>query len=323
MPVTPLHSLAVGSIVADQPVVRIRDLHPSDVDQAVDLLVAASARGDGAGTRATLTRPGPLFTAVQVAERDCRVVGVALAAEQPGYRNATSVTVAVTADERRRGIGQALAERVLTAAAERRPASVLTAEARDDGPAGRAFAEELGFAVTGHSGGWRLGVAGRLPQLEAQALTAAARAGVQVRVADPVEDAGRVVQTMTTALSGLPVAVPIDPDHVVAFLPAGAVMLLAERRAPAGTVPVGVAVLRPQSGPGGWYTVFTGVVPAQRGHGVAGALKAASLLTAARCGAPAVVTHNDDRNEGIRRVNEQAGALRTVGYWALLRRPKA
>jgi predicted GNAT superfamily acetyltransferase len=69
-----------------------------------------------------------------------------------------------------------------------------------------------------------------------------------------------------------------------------------------------------------WYTNFTGVDSAERRRGVATALKSALLVAAHDAGAEAVVTHNDDTNDPILRLNESFGMARGVGYWGMARR---
>jgi RimJ/RimL family protein N-acetyltransferase len=68
-----------------------------------------------------------------------------------------------------------------------------------------------------------------------------------------------------------------------------------------------------------WYTNFTGVDAAERRRGVATALKSALLAAAHDAGAEAVVTHNDDTNDAILRLNESFGMVRGVGYRGMAR----
>ena len=77
--------------------------------------------------------------------------------------------------------------------------------------------------------------------------------------------------------------------------------------------------MRPQAGTDEWHVLFTGVDPEYRLRGVAAALKTASHVEAARSGARAVATDNDESNEPILRLNKRLGMKPAVGYWGLVR----
>lgn len=88
-------------------------------------------------------------------------------------------------------------------------------------------------------------------------------------------------------------------------------VLLAEREGE----PVGVTLVVPRAGDGGTVnTNFTGVVPHERGRGLAGALKAQHALLLAERGLTRICTQNMVGNDAILAANSRLGFVRDSGY---------
>jgi GNAT superfamily N-acetyltransferase len=312
-------------------------MRDGDLAAAVDLLMLTSASDVRHGLTAQLAAmldgdtPGafPEQPYAVVAEQDGVIIGAANAAVEPTYPGTVSVLVAVAEEARGHGVGSALAallhERISTAdlSAVSPPLDTLTCKLRDDLSGGSAFAERNGFVVGNHSVGWRFDLSGRQEELTALAARTAGAAGVTVRRADLHEELSTIAECVSRCMAGLPAQYradqEVDLEHARELVPDEATILLAESHEGAVPVALGVTILTPQRDAGSWYTVFTGVVADQRGRGVATAVKTASLLFALRAGARVVVTHNDDSNAAIIRLNKSLGMTPAGGYWGMAR----
>jgi GNAT superfamily N-acetyltransferase len=147
----------------DEPVVagdvRIRPMGVADVPVAAELLALPSV----ADIRRVLVermggRAGEPLRHALVAQRDGTIVGAARATRDVLAARAVSVVVGVAPAARRMGIGTALAERLDELAATIPEVDLMVCALRDDLDVGRRFALGRGFAVVGHSVGWRLEV---------------------------------------------------------------------------------------------------------------------------------------------------------------------
>lgn len=303
-----------------QPVV-IRPLQSADVDAAADLLVTASASGDRSllADRLRSTEPGELDHAF-VAVRGSIVVGAAKLTTAPVFPGTAAAMVVVRELQRGQRIGDLLAEALANAAAKATGLEKITCTLPDDQAEGRKFAERHGFELTNHSVGWQGDVAGRGPQLADAAAACAIAADVRIRRADVDTELAVVIDCVRRCLAGLPLPFgegqDVDVSQVRTVIPEEAVLLLAESEGRA----IGLTVGSPMAARPFWYTNFTGVDSAERRRGVATALKSALLVAAHDAGAEAVVTHNDDTNDPILRLNESFGMARGVGYWGMARR---
>lgn len=299
--------------------VAVRPFCAGQVGAVVELLQLTSARDVRSVAARRLLDPDPARPQdAVVAVSDGAVVGAGAWWADRVYPGTARVALGVSPDQRGRGIGSALARVLLSSAADRAGDLVLHTELRDDRPRGLRFAVHQGFEEVHHSLGWRLPVTGAQPELAARAARTATDAGVRVRPAMLDVERATVVGVATASMQGLPTPFPPDLTQVPQLLPAGTVALLATDldREP-GRV-VGLTLLREQA-PERWYTPLTAVLPAARGRGVATALKAATLLAAARAGILVVGTHTSDTNTAMVRANRAAGALPDTGYRVLAR----
>ncbi|MET9482003.1 GNAT family N-acetyltransferase [Streptomyces sp. NPDC006638] len=316
------------------PVWSVRPLRAADVDGAVELLIRTSAADIRHLLRTDLSVTlQDAFGGALVAEGDGRLVGAAKVSDDPVFPGTATALVAVDPAERGRGIGTALADRLI-GAWDRAGGGTVSSMLRDDLPRGRVFAERYGFGVVHHSVGFRFDLAGHEVELEQRARSALERAGVRVRLATPLAEERTIAECLERCGQGLPLPVDARPDPGVWLtrLPSDSVFLLAEPPPPeegpaagaaavTGAVrPVGMTILLPRTDANSWHVAFTGTDPDHRGRGVATAVKAASLLYACRAGVESVTTHNDESNEHIIRVNASLGMVPDVGYWTLTRR---
>ena len=300
--------------------VVIRPLTSDDLESAVQLLGRTSARDASHRLRERLSSTAPdELRVVVVAERDGRIVGVAKATEEPTVEGSASVSVVVAPEAEGGGIGAALA-----AAIEQRIADTtltLTSELRDDLPLGRAFAEAHGFSMIHHSLGWRLDLAGRGDELQADVDSASAALGITLREGNLVDDREVLLDCIVRSARGLPgptgVFEDFDPEPVLGYFAPDSVVIFAEHDGRA----IGMGVMHRVPDSHEWYTDFTGVDVEYRGRGIARLLKLGELATAARLGGTAMETHTDESNLGIVAVNRTAGMQPIVGYWSMLRTP--
>ncbi|WP_446038303.1 GNAT family N-acetyltransferase [Streptomyces sp. SID1121] len=322
------------------PVWSVRPLRAADVDGAVELLIRTSASDIRHLLRTDLsvTLQDAVGGAL-VAEGDGRLVGAAKVSDDPVFPGTATALVAVDPAERGRGIGTALADRLIGAweragGGRGGDGGTVSTMLRDDLPRGRAFAERYGFGVVHHSVGFRFDLAGHQAELEQRARSALERAGVRVRLATVLAEERTIAECLERCGQGLPLPLDARPDSGVwlARLPSDSVFLLAEPPPPeegpaaeagavSGTVrPVGMTILVPRTDANSWHVAFTGTDPDHRGRGVATAVKAASLLYACRAGVESVTAQNDESNEHIIRANRALGMVPDVGYWTLVRR---
>ncbi|MFJ2649622.1 GNAT family N-acetyltransferase [Streptomyces sp. NPDC087420] len=323
------------------PVWSVRPLRAADVDGAVELLIRASAADIRHLLRTDLSvTVRDAVGGALVAEGDGRLVGAAKVTADPVFPGTATALVAVDPAERGRGIGTALADRLMGAweragGGRAGGGGTVSSMLRDDLPRGRAFAERYGFGVVHHSVGFRFDLCGHEGELAARAKSALEHAGVQVRLATMLAEERTIVDCFERCGQGLPLPLEARPDPRawLALCPPDTVFLLAEpspadagpapgTAAVTGTVrPEGMTILFPRTDANSWHVAFTGTDPDHRGQGVATAVKAASLLYACRAGVETVTTHNDESNHAMIRVNTVLGMVPDVGYWTLTRTP--
>ncbi|GIF73957.1 GNAT family N-acetyltransferase [Asanoa siamensis] len=305
--------------------VVIRPLQAADLDRAVDLLVLTTGEHRRFRLVERLTNgavTGPHHAVV--AERGGLVVGAAHLTAEPTFPGTVAAHVAVDAFHRGEGIGTVLAAEVEWAAARLGRGQVLTSALRDDLPDGRRFAERHGMRVTAHSLGWRYDLTGPGAdgaQLAARAGASAAAAGIRVRRGDLVCEEAEIMLCLGRSMTGLPLpgeqGQHVDLAQAWRTIPRDGVVLLAEKDGLGA--PVAMSIISPLRKGTDWYTVYTGVVEAHRGRGIAKALKAADLAYARAAGAAGLTTHNDVTNRAILRTNGRFGMRPSVGYWNLTR----
>ncbi|MEV4759986.1 GNAT family N-acetyltransferase [Micromonospora sp. NPDC049559] len=292
-----------------------------DVGRSIDLLVLSAGTQRRHWLVQHLTAgPDTEVHHAFVATQHDSLVGAAHLISEPAF-GTVSACVAVAPGSRGQGIGTALANELDLAARRLRPSLSVTSTLRDDLEQGRRFAQRYGLAVTSHSVGWRFDLTGAVGDLAERAARSARQAGVRVRRADLVAEEADVLDCIGRSMAGLPLPgrAKQEPDltQIRRRIPDDALVLLAE--SDAVPYPVGTSIITPQADLADWYTVYTGVVVAHRGQGIAGALKAAAMLAARDAGAPGLTTHNDDTNEAILRTNRRFGMRPSVGFWTLTR----
>ncbi|WP_433556126.1 GNAT family N-acetyltransferase [Pseudonocardia xinjiangensis] len=300
--------------------VHLRPLRSDDVATAVELLAAAhpsDIRHRLAEQLAPGAATGPRRTVI--AEVGGAVVGAAKLAVEPMYPEALAVLVAVMDEWRGRGIGSQLGNAIMSEVSALDGYALTTCALRDDSAAGRRFAERYGLVVSHHSIGLECPVSGRGDALSEQAAEAAAVAGVRIRRASFEDDEEVLFECVGRCMEGLPMPFgAVDLQGSAQYLPKNAVILLAEN-AVGSPRACGLTIGGPQTGTDSWYTHFSAVASDARRRGVATALKTALLSFAERAGAPAVLTHNDEANEPILKLNRKLGMTPAVGYWVLTR----
>ena len=302
--------------------VTYRPLHADEVDQALSLLETTSTADLAHRLRNLLVsdRPGRVHSVV-VAVADGRMLGAAVAAEEPIFPGDVYTVVAVEPDARGRGIGTELASQVLAAVDthhEKLDAMLLL---RDDDPRGREFAERHGFVVAAHSLGWEFDLTDTTSA--AQVLQEAAARGITVRLADRHTEADTINRVFAITMAGLPGAFgkepQADPSRLIDHFPDGAHILFAET----ATEIIGIGAVHATADAHEWHTDYTGVDPRYRRQGISRILKAAELLEVAQGGGSVVGTHNDVNNTGMIAVNKAIGMKPAVGQWWFVRRASA
>jgi predicted N-acetyltransferase YhbS len=298
--------------------IDIRPMANFEIDRVVSLLAHSSASDNPHRLLERLSNnsPGELHVSF-VADINGTIVGAAKATGEPTMPGTASVSIVVT--QRERGIGCALYQ-VLMNELEG-SCAVLTCALRDDSTVGRAFAESRDFSVAQNSLGWKLHITNRGEEFSGRRAALEAETGLKIRPADMVADHSAIIDcSVRSARGALPgplgESAQVDASQADSYFPANATYLLAEIDGFA----VGVGVVHRISGSRSrWYTDITAVDPAFRNRGVARTLKFAELEVAARAGGRWMITHNDQKNEGIIRVNSSLGMEPTLGYWTFVR----
>lgn len=217
-----------------------------------------------------------------------------------------SIRVWTLPERRGRGVGQALYEELRRWAAERGCVALETVVVEDDA-ASLAWVERRGFREIGRDGRLVLDLeaielpVGEVP--EGIAISSwAERPGIERELYEVFVEASpdvpgadeEEIPPFESWLSSDMQGISDRPEAVfVAF---------------AGDDVVGYAklALSPSQSETAWHDL-TGVKRAWRGRGIAGALKRTQIAWAKRHGYRRLVTHNEQRNEPIRRLNERYG----------------
>lgn len=287
-------------------VMVIRDLTLPDIPAACELLNLMSPSDRRQRWRTTLGEPG---TRAVVADDDGQVVGAAVLATAPNFRRTASAGLAVAKPSRGKGVGSAMAKRIIEFARQA-VVPMTTITLRDDLAEGRRFAERFGFTVVAHCTGW-IYTMGSAVTLRADAESAARRAGIHIRTTNLSTDRAHFIAIAQDAISGTPTDFPIDMNRFAAGMPHDSVIVTAFD----GNGPAGVSLIRPSGDTGGWHTSFTGVLPRHRRRGVARALKLATFIAATDRGGSSMHAENDDRNAPMLALNASVGMTPGVGYW--------
>ncbi|WP_446040247.1 GNAT family N-acetyltransferase [Streptomyces sp. SID1121] len=301
-----------------------RPLRPADTNAVMELLMLTSAWDIRYRLREQLRAAAAHDAHLAfVAERDGSLLGAAKLAREPAFPGTASALIAVVPHARRTGIGAALATLLEEGAGRLHGTATITCTLRDDLPEGRAFAEGRGFRVTNHSVGRLYELPAHGEKLAEAAARSATLARVSVRAATMEDEARTIMECAGRCLEGakLPFQEGQDfnLDHARRLIPEKAVIMLAESLDGSEPVTCGLTILTPQAASDTWYTIFTGVDARYRGRGIAAAVKSAALLHAYRAGAGAVITHNDETNEPILRLNDSLGMKPALGVWGLVR----
>jgi GNAT superfamily N-acetyltransferase len=304
---------------------KIRRMRAGELDTVLDLVNITSAPDIRYLVRNSLSH-GPAAGRAGyaiVAEADGGVVAAASVTVEPLFPGTIAVRLAVSPRYRRRGIATAMANLIRDELVNSGDRDVVIISLRDDLPEGRAFAENYGLELVGHSVGYRYDLPYDETGLVRQADEAAARAAVIVRAASINGEVLTILDCFERCAAGMPLPYgqrsTLDLTAVLSGLPSDAIYLLAESPADHDPSPVGMTILVPQHDDNSWYTRFTGTDPVYRGRGIATALKTAALVAAHRGGASAVTTHNGEGNRKMRSLNEALAMKPDLGYWALSR----
>ena len=237
-----------------------------------------------------------------------------------GTRGATSgpgrgyVSVWVVPERRRNGLGSKLLAHAF-AHCESHGIVRTTVLVRETNEAGLAFAARHGYRVTGRSVQLELDLASAvLPELELhEEIEVGPHSAAELRALWAIE---------CEALPDVPgfdaeVAEPFERWRDRALTMPGyrpETFMVARSRG----VPIGFAQLRFDGVEEGTAEhEFTGVLRAWRGRGIAAALKRSQVAWAKEAGLRKLSTENEERNEPIRRVNEELGYAPTPA-WLLL-----
>jgi GNAT superfamily N-acetyltransferase len=232
-------------------------------------------------------------------------------------------------DAQRRGWGSALLAHA-EAAVRIRGARELRTEAREDVPAGIAFAQRHGFEIAARSWQGRLNLEtfdpGRFGDPHA---LAAARAVKLVTLADELARnprcLERVWQLVREVEADIPRVNPVTELDYEAWrlqmIDRPGLIREAYFLAVRDGEYVGVSFLRRQSGlPAVINQALTGVARASRGQGIAFALKIATAAFAKADGARELRTWNSDRNPAILHLNDRIGFVRKAAGLDLVKR---
>jgi GNAT superfamily N-acetyltransferase len=243
-----------------------------------------------------------------IARLDGRVVGSAHGAVTEQRPDLVRLLLTVLADSRRRGVGTALYEST-SAFARDRGIETIEAVVADDDPESLAFALKRGFVEHKREGGLFLDLTrAEPPRVEPPA-------GVElVRWDERPELARGIHEVQAEAWPDIPgsddrLAEPFD-SWFARHGQAGPHTFVAV----AGDEVVGYAKLGPtRARPRVADNHLTAVKRAWRQRGIARALKATQIAWAKENGFEQLRTRNEERNEPIRRLNEELGYEPTVG----------
>lgn len=243
--------------------------------------------------------------AVFLAELDGELAGAAHALV-PSYSDVPSAVAYVLPGKRGRGVGTTLYETVSSWAAER-GADLLRGSVDEDDPESLAWAERRGFRERSREGVLELDLAAYEPeQLEPPS-------GIEIVTwAERPELARGLYDVVLEAWPDIPGS---EEDTVEPFEEWLSVHMQGSGDRPEGTF---VAVAGDEvigyakfsfwdAKPDTLFHDLTGVKRAWRGRGIARALKHAQIAWAKREGYARLRTANEQRNEPIRRLNEELG----------------
>jgi GNAT superfamily N-acetyltransferase len=281
--------------------VDIRPWSESDTDWWVALRLAwQPGFGEGqlrllaAGQVATFTHRGVAWAGGQR-------VGYTHVAYPPGQDQATA-QVLVSVEHRGRGLGSALFANTLAHG----PAGPLMTAMPDDDDRSLAVAQHWGFTTVSHAIRSRLDLAAH-PSVREDT------PGYTIRIVDSASPAS-VRERLDLLVQGSdtsPEANDLGWRSTVAdfeqMFP-GVVWVVVELQ---GTA-VAVASASPKDG-GDWLVIYTGVLPEHRRKGLARMAKLRLHTEAAERGARTLTTDNEERNVGVRGLNQSLGYERVGG----------
>lgn len=277
----------------------------ADVQRSVDVYNAVHPRDPASLSEAHETERQSRHFAVFLAELDGELAGGGHILV-PSYTDVPAASLYVLAERRGRGVGQALYATVSSWAADR-GATALRGGVDEDDPESLAWAERRGFRERSRDAQVELDL-GRYDPRPAEP-----PAGVElVTWAERPELARGIYEVVLEAWPDIPGA---DEDRVEPFEEWLSVHMQGSGDRPEGTFVavsgdevVGYAKLSFwDAKPDTPFHDLTGVKRAWRGRGIARALKHAQLAWAKEQGYRYLRTANEERNEPIRRLNEQLG----------------
>lgn len=265
-------------------------------------------------------------------EGDDRLVGSGVIAHMPSqfHPDKYELVVKVHPEQRRRGIGTRLYERLLAELAARGAIATRT-EVRESEAAGVAFAERRGFVEVQREWESRLDVAGFDPERFAGAEARVAAAGIAIvtlgaeRGRDPDGALRAAYDLSVTCDRDVPEVDPVTPVPFEFFvgndvegpqaLPDGYFL------AKDGDRYVGQSNLFGSTEePDVLYQGLTGVLAEYRGKGIATALKLRTVAYARAHGKREIRTWNDTRNAPMLRINDAMGFAKQPA-WIVFQKP--
>jgi ribosomal protein S18 acetylase RimI-like enzyme len=262
-----------------------------------------------------------------------RAVAVTLAGDAVGYSHFRHipdqfdpgryhVSVFTHPNWQRRGVGSALFDHMLGALAAR-GARAIESFARESMPEAIAFLQHRGFRETLRTWEVRLDLARFDPVPFAGYLERARDAGVVITTLaeehqrDP-EALRRAYELRKAIMAEIPAPVPFTPppfEHYLrSTLESPRALPEAYFIAKVGDRHVGEANLQRPAGGRALYHDVTGVLPAYRGHGVAVALKLATIAYGQAHGYAEIWTWNDAGNAGMLAINDRLGFARQPAW---------
>lgn len=250
---------------------------------------------------------GTLGYADLLARLDGRAVGSAHGALTPQRPDVVRVLLTVLADARGRGVGTALYERISDWARER-DIEGLEATVADDDPESLAFARRRGFVEHKREGGLVLD----LTRIDPPAVEPPP--GVELVLRDERPGLARgIYEVQLEAWPDIPGSEDRLPEPFDSWLArdsgAGHTVVAVAGDDVVGFAKLGLTRARPKVAD----NHLTAVTRAWRRRGVARALKAAQLAWAKEHGFEQLRTRNEQRNEPMRRLNEELGYEPAVG----------
>lgn len=306
---------------------RAREGGDADIERIVEFQnrwATPSQWSSPAAARAiTTANPEPLRLALVVEDRSGAIQAVGSTSNGGLFASPDGswrVGIRVAAEWRRRGVARSLLE-PLTEHARTSKAARLVAAVRGDEPDGARFAEATGFRAFHERIDAYIDVASFDPSAFEDPDESARRAGVRLssyaeavreRAADVEAFQRELLQAIWTIARDVPSPTPM-PEQPPPLEQARRMFFEGPGQDPTSTIialrdsqPVGVTATMVKEN-GTAYTNFTGVARAERGKGIALAMKLRALRDLRTRGVKLFGTTNDEQNAPMRGINRRLG----------------